>query len=697
MSRWRRKVRVVIAVFAIAFGVYVARGYKRRVPVPPPVVVRTDPVAVVESTGGRVERFKLSREDVRVEYEKQLTYADGTTKMVGVTIVTDNRGGRSFTVTGKEGRVANGESTIQMDGDVRLVASDGVTARTEHATYSDADGFVRAPGPVQYENGRMTASGTGMTWDKTNDVLSILDQAVVHVAKDKNSAGATDITSGGVVFARPDKYVRFERGTKMLRAGQIIEAETATAHLTPDEKQIETVELRENSRVTSSNVGVGGVQALTGRDVDLKYRSDGETLEHAVIMHDAVIQLAGVAGGPARQIAAGTIEIALASDGSTPTALTGHGAVLLTLPAEAGVPSRTIRAADVEATGEPERGLTRAQFNSDVQYRERGAAIDRGATAAKLDVTLKPGMSSIEDARFAHNVRFVDGKMTALSAAARYDLDNGTLELTGSEPGFSIPRVVNDRIAVDATRIDVTLAGPKVKAAGDVKSVLQGTNAEAGAKNDLKVPSILKQDQPVNVIGAALDYDGAISKATYTGGAQLWQGDTSVKGATIVLDDRTGDMSAAGSVTTATMMQEVDKDNNTQRVRSLATAGAFQYEDSIRRATYTDSAHLSGSQGDLTAPKIELYLRPSGDELDRMEAYESIALRDQDRKIRGSRLTYTTDDQRYVVTGAPVTVNDECKGETRGRTLTYDKAADTVVIDGSEQARTQTKGGGKCQ
>jgi lipopolysaccharide export system protein LptA len=80
-----------------------------------------------------------------------------------------------------------------------------------------------------------------------------------------------------------------------------------------------------------------------------------------------------------------------------------------------------------------------------------------------------------------------------------------------------------------------------------------------------------------------------------------------------------------------------------------------------------------------------------------MEAYESVALRDQNRKINGTRLTYTTDNQRYVITGAPVTIDDECHRETKGRTLTYDKAADTVVIDGTDRTRTQTKGGGKCQ
>jgi len=31
-----------------------------------------------------------------------------------------------------------------------------------------------------------------------------------------------------------------------------------------------------------------------------------------------------------------------------------------------------------------------------------------------------------------------------------------------------------------------------------------------------------------------------------------------------------------------------------------------------------------------------------------------------------------------------------------GKTLTFNKGADTIVVDGGDQIRTQTKGGGKC-
>ena len=105
---------------------------------------------------------------------------------------------------------------------------------------------------------------------------------------------------------------------------------------------------------------------------------------------------------------------------------------------------------------------------------------------------------------------------------------------------------------------------------------------------------------------------------------------------------------------------------------------------------------MNSQQGDLTAARIELFLKPSGDEVERMEAYETVTLREKSRKTTGGRLTYYSADERYVMTGAPVTILDECARETTGRTLTFYRTADRVVVDGSEQVRTQTKGGSQC-
>jgi lipopolysaccharide export system protein LptA len=696
MTRWQRRTRAFIAVFGIVFAVFVAREFRRRDAFRPAAPVSKDPGAIIETIGADLGRFSSSREDVRVKSEKQLTYADGSSKLLGVTIVTDERhGNRTFTITGKEGRVAKNDSTIALDGDVRLVGSDGMQLATEHATYADSDAIVRASGPVQFTRGRVSATGIGMTWDKTLDVLTILDQAVVQTAPDAKGANASMVNAGTAAFARRDKVVRFERSVRIQRGGQVIEADRGITYLSPDEERIERVELHDHAHIVMSDAPAGALQTLSGRDMDLKYAADGESLEHALITSDAVIQLAGDTGTQGRQIAAAVIDIALAADGSTPTALTGRDAVQLTFPPEAGVAGRTIRAATLEARGEPGRGLTRALFSGNVQYRERSADIDRAANSATLDVGLTRGMSSIEDAKFSRGVRFEEGKMSTLSAEGRYDIDKGTLALSGSEPGALVPHIVNEQIAIDAATIDVTLVGPKVKAVGNVRSELRPASEATG--NDVKMPSMLKKDLPVIVLGNALDYDGVTAKGTYTGAARLHQGDTSIKGETIVIDNRAGNLSASGNVATTTVLEQVNQEKQKERVHSIATAKDMTYDDAVRRLTYTGSAHMSGSDGDMTAARIDLYLKESGDELERAEAYDTVTLREQNRETKGMKMIYTPVNETYVVTGTPVKIVDQCQRETIGKTLTFNKGTDNIVVDGNSQIRTQTKGGnGKC-
>jgi LPS export ABC transporter protein LptC len=708
VTRWQRRARLIIVLFAVAFAVVLARQWKPR---PPPAastpVPRSDPGAAIEVAGGRLERFKSSRQDVSVEFKTQQIYANGSMKLYGVTITAEEKDGKgTLKASGKEAEVGADGSAIVLNGDVQLVSSE-VRAHTEHATFAKSDNTVRAPGPVELTEGKTTAKGVGMTFDRDRDVLSILDQAVITMAAD-GGGGPTEITSGSATFARRERYRQFEKNVRMQRGGQLSEADTAVAHLSEDGKRIEMIEMRGDTKITTAKAAPGALQALSGRDITLKYAANGETLEHVTIGSAASVQVAGEAGKAGREIVAGMMDITLAPDGSTPTALVARDAVRLTIPPEADTPGRTIQSATLNAKGEAGRGLTRAVFAGNVEFRERGQNVNRAASSATLDVGLKRGMSAIEDARFTHAVRFEEGKLLAVAANARYDVDKGTLELSGSEPGAAAPRVVNEQIAVDAAKIDVTLDGPKVQATATgtdkVKSVLQPTKkaGEAGAsggpragEHTTKMPSMLKQDQPVNVTATALDYDGSTAKTAYTGAAQLWQGDTSNKGESILIDSKTGDLTAS-AVTSATMLEQTDKANKKERVRSVASAKDLKYEDAPRRLTYTGDAHMSSPELDMTAATIELYLKPSGDELDRAEAYDNVTLREQNRKTTGARMTYTTADERYVIVGAPVKIVDECERETTGKTLTFLKSTDSIVVDGNQQTRTQTRGGGKC-
>ena len=72
----------------------------------------------------------------------------------------------------------------------------------------------------------------------------------------------------------------------------------------------------------------------------------------------------------------------------------------------------------------------------------------------------------------------------------------------------------------------------------------------------------------------------------------------------------------------------------------------------------------------------------------------ALTLREQNRTTTGERLTYTTSNETYVITGLPVAILDECGRPTEGQTLTFVQATDTVNIDGGDEIRTRTKGGG---
>src|SRR5712671_3131034 len=252
--RWQKSARVVMAIVVVAVCLAVAVTIRRRAPAAPGAsLVRTDPRAVVESTGGRSVRFKSGHEDVRVEYERQLTYQDGSTKLLGVKVSTDDRGdGKSFTVTGKEGDVGKDELVVTLNGDVKLVEADGFTAHTEHASYDNRDGMVKAPGPVEFFHGRLSGSGVGMLYDKNTDTLTIIEQATLRVAPDKAGRGAADVTAGTATFARRDKLVRFDRSVRVQRDGQVINADNGVAHLTANEERVDMLELHGNATIAGS-------------------------------------------------------------------------------------------------------------------------------------------------------------------------------------------------------------------------------------------------------------------------------------------------------------------------------------------------------------------------------------------------------------------------------------------------------------
>src|SRR5262245_846896 len=357
MQNWQRTTRWVMAVTGVVAAIAVGFTLKKRIsPQVQAPLTRTDPKAILETAGGRGSRTNKTRPELQITWDRMLTYEDGSNKLIGLKVITD-RNGKTFEITGKEGKVRDNEGTVELHGNVHVKVSDGLEVTSEDATFTKTDGIARAPGDVRFSRGHMSGSGVGFVYDNNQDILTIRDHAVVHVTADAKGNGAMDVATGGLEFRRRERILNFSGGMRGRREREIIEADGGVAHLTEDQEHLEALQLRGHSTITTPGAGAGGLQALSGHDVDLKYGPDGRLIEHALINGEALIQLAGDDQQTGRRISANTIDVRLAPDGATPTALTARDSVALKLPAEADGIARTINAQTLEGKGDSEHGL----------------------------------------------------------------------------------------------------------------------------------------------------------------------------------------------------------------------------------------------------------------------------------------------------------------------------------------------------
>ena len=712
MARWIRHLRLALGIFAVLFAVAVYLAIRDR-----PVddggtssAERFDPAAVSETTTGEFVLAKGTRREFRVVFKRALSYADGTTKFGDIAVSVPQRGGRDFNITAATAALASDQRSVTLEGDVVVTASDGLELKTSKALYDQAEGVVRLPGEVAFARGRTSGRSLGATYDNGRDVVWLLDRVRIDVKPDAQGVGTTHIEAGAAGFARREHYLRFDRGVTMTRDNQVLEGDAAVAFLSPQDL-LQRVELRGKSRF--SGAGSGGIEDMAARDMDLIYGPDGQVLQRATLVGAASVRLRGSNAADRRRLSAESIDLELAPDGTTLVGLTARQAVDLELPQAGANPGRRIRSATLDASGAPERGLTAARFGGGVEFRETRAAtkaapaVDRTARARGLVAAVSGGFASFDKATFTGGTTFKEQGRQASAPEATYDPADGRLLLVAPAAGAAgLARIDEEAVTVEAQRIDAKFGGD-IRAEGEVRSILKGTTparrdsaAPGSEASGFHRPAMLKGDRPVNVAARTLVYERQIGRATYEGDAKLWQEETSVQASRIVLDEQRGNLLASGRVRSTLRLESVnEKTGQKEYQTTFIGAEDLVYDDQGRKATYTTDARMNAPEGDVRGKKLELFLSPAADTLERAEAYEDVSLRSGNRSSFGARMSYFAADQRYVVSGSPVRIYEqmpaECR-ETIGRTLTFYRSTDSISVDGNEESRTRTTSGGKC-
>src|SRR5262245_20767073 len=98
MQKWQKTTRLVIARTAIGVAIAIGLTLKRRVtPQVQAPLTRTDDEAVLETVGGQGSRHNRTRQEVQIDWDKMLTYADGSSKLIGLKVTTE-RNGKTFNI-----------------------------------------------------------------------------------------------------------------------------------------------------------------------------------------------------------------------------------------------------------------------------------------------------------------------------------------------------------------------------------------------------------------------------------------------------------------------------------------------------------------------------------------------------------------------------------------------------------------------
>jgi LPS export ABC transporter protein LptC len=137
------------------------------------------------STGGadmRLEKVRFvedkhGQKTWELEAKSVLQYQDQNTMVLeDVKVTFYAKEGRTFFLTGKQGKVYQDSKNVDLVGDVVLTSNDGYELKTHSIAYRHSDKIVSTSDPVEIEGEQIRLTGKGMLVNVENKTFKILSQ-----------------------------------------------------------------------------------------------------------------------------------------------------------------------------------------------------------------------------------------------------------------------------------------------------------------------------------------------------------------------------------------------------------------------------------------------------------------------------------------------------------------------------------------
>jgi lipopolysaccharide export system protein LptA len=325
-----------------------------------------------------------------------------------------------------------------------------------------------------------------------------------------------------------------------------------------------------------------------------------------------------------------------------------------------------------------------------------------------IDAFFQPGAGVTTLAQQGH-FTYADGSQHAFADRARYTPADQILLLTGS------PRIADAGMATTARTIRLSRATGDGFAQGDVKTSYSDLKPQPGG-------ALLASSDPIHVTANSMTAHNSPTIATYTGNARLWQDANIVEAPSIQFqkNDRALIADATASQKVSTVLVGTDKSGKPTVV--TVSAEHLTYRDSERKVHFEDGVTASSSDLTVTSNRMDVFLTPAQNverrasppvpaqragatpaasksptavlaSLEKIIASGAVVITEPSRRGSGETLTYTTADDKVVLTGGPPSIFDAEHGKITGVSLTLYRRDDRVVVEGdsSSPAVTQTR------
>ena len=342
------------------------------------------------------------------------------------------------------------------------------------------------------------------------------------------------------------------------------------------------------------------------------------------------------------------------------------------------------------------------------------------------------------------NVHFQSADQSGQAARAHLDRATDLVTLTGSaEASDATSRTTAETILLNQNQSEIHADGHVVTTfhKPPANSTARGSSMGTSAPLNLG-------PEPANISAEHLVGSSVSGRASYTGGARLWQGDSVMEADEIELNRDSRQLDARRNVRAVFIQvgaSAVAKPIGAPRVppsrsrggsgkspsNSAKSAPAPTGPDLIRlRAasmTYWDlksQAHMEGGcaaesrGGTITGQSCDLFFAPSTktdpsaqsaqlssqtatgtrpgfpgatQRLDHAVFTGNVVVRSEDRRATGERGEYDSGSQKFVISGGNPTIYDGSGTSTTGRQLTFLLADDTILVESAEGTRTLTR------